>query len=50
VPTYAGITFPSVYPGVDWIVRSEANGGVHHDFVVAPGAERHFQMARHPGG
>lgn len=39
VPTYGEITFPGVYPGVDWVVRSEPGGGVHHDFVVAPGGD-----------
>ncbi|MDZ4806192.1 MAG: LamG-like jellyroll fold domain-containing protein, partial [Candidatus Eisenbacteria bacterium] len=49
VPTYAGITFPSVYPGVDWVVRSEPGGGVHHDFVVAPGADPSAIRLRYEG-
>ena len=39
VPTYRKVTFPDVYPGIDWVVRSESGQGVHHDFVVHPGAD-----------
>jgi hypothetical protein len=39
VPTYGSITFPEVYPGVDWTVRSVAGGDVHQDFIVRPGAD-----------
>ncbi|TPW13328.1 MAG: hypothetical protein FD129_1295, partial [bacterium] len=49
VPTYAGVTFPSVYPGIDWVVRSEPGGGMHHDFVVAPGADPSAIRLRYAG-
>src|SRR5262249_40347643 len=39
VPTYGRVTFSSVYPGIDWVVRSEAGGEVHQDFVVRPGGD-----------
>jgi hypothetical protein len=39
VPTYGSITFPEVYPGVDWTVRSLTGGDVHQDFIVRPGAD-----------
>jgi len=39
VPSYARVTFPDVYPGIDWVVRTEADRSVHHDFVVSPGAD-----------
>jgi flagellar hook capping protein FlgD len=38
VPSYGTVTFPEVYPGIDWVVRNTAEGGVHHDFGVRPGA------------
>jgi hypothetical protein len=39
VPTYGTLTFPEVYPGIDWIVRNTPGEGVHQDFVVRPGAD-----------
>ncbi len=39
VPTYGRITFPDVYRGIDWVIRNEPGEGVHHDFVVRPGAD-----------
>lgn len=39
VQSYGSITFPDVYPGIDWVVMSEPGKGVHHDFVVHPGAD-----------
>ena len=39
VPTHGQITFPDVYRGIDWVIRNEPGQGVHHDFVVRPGAD-----------
>lgn len=39
VRTYRKVTFPDIYPGIDWVVRSEPGEGVHHDFVVRAGAD-----------
>lgn len=39
VPTYDSITFPDVYPGIDWVVKNVPSQGVHQDFVVHPGAD-----------
>ncbi len=39
VPAFGRVTFPDVYPGIDWVVRTEPDRSVHHDFVVAPGAD-----------
>jgi hypothetical protein len=49
VPTYAEVSFPGVYPGVDWLVRSAPGDGVHHDFVVAPGADPDVIRLRYDG-
>ena len=49
VPEYGEVTFPAVYPGIDWVVRGEADGGVHHDFVVAPGADPAAIRLRYAG-
>ncbi len=39
VPTYGKVTFLDVYPGIDWVVLSKPGEGVHHDFIVHPGAD-----------
>ncbi len=38
IPTFAGVTYESVYPGVD-LVYYGSNRQVEFDFVVAPGAD-----------
>lgn len=38
LPTYAGITYTALYPGVD-MSYTAANGGLESTFTVAPGAE-----------
>ena len=39
VTRYGRVTITDVYPGIDWVVRSTADEGVHQDFVVHPGAD-----------
>ncbi len=39
IPAYGQIQFTGVYPGIDWVVRYGNDGGVHQDFIVAPGAD-----------
>ena len=39
VPTYGKLTFPDVYPGIDWVVLSRPGESVQHDFIVHPGAD-----------
>jgi len=38
VPTYAQVTYPQVYPGVDWTYRGTQDR-LEYDFVVHPGAD-----------
>jgi hypothetical protein len=49
VPTHTGVTFEGVYPGIDWVVRGSAAHGVHHDFVVAAGADPSIIRLRYDG-
>ncbi len=49
VPAYGRVTFGDVYPGVDWVVRTESDRSVHHDFVVAPGADPAVIRMRYEG-
>lgn len=49
VPGYARVVFPEVYPGIDWVVRTESDRSVHHDFVVAPGADPSQLRLRYEG-
>ncbi|HEX7880491.1 MAG TPA: SBBP repeat-containing protein, partial [Candidatus Eisenbacteria bacterium] len=49
VPAYSEVSFPGVYPGVDWLVRNAPGDGVHHDFVVAPGADPGAIRLRYEG-
>lgn len=49
VPRYARVTFPAVYPGIDWVVRTEDDRSVHHDFVVAAGADPSQLRLRYEG-
>jgi Ca2+-binding RTX toxin-like protein len=38
IPTYAGVAYEDLYPGIDLVFR--ANGGrFEYDFIVAPGAD-----------
>ncbi len=39
VPSYGEVVLREVYPGVDWVVRGDAETGAHHDFVVKPGGD-----------
>ena len=39
VPTYAGVRYRGVYPGVDLIYRSSEQRRLEYDFVVSPGAD-----------
>ncbi|HET7487847.1 MAG TPA: SBBP repeat-containing protein [Acidimicrobiales bacterium] len=38
VPSYAGVRYTGVYPGVDLVFHG-GNGGLEYDFDVAPGAD-----------
>ena len=39
VPTYAGVKYSNVYPGVDLVYYGNQSGQLEYDFVVAPGAD-----------
>jgi hypothetical protein len=36
---YKQLTFPEVYPGIDWVLYFDEVKGVEYDFVVHPGAD-----------
>jgi gliding motility-associated-like protein len=36
---YRRITYPEVYPGIDWVLYIDDEGGLEYDFVVHPGAD-----------
>jgi len=38
VPTYARIKYEDIYPGIDWVFRTN-EGNIEYDFLVAPGAD-----------
>jgi hypothetical protein len=38
VPTYERIKYENIYPGIDWVFRTN-EGRVKYDFLVAPGAD-----------
>ena len=37
VPSYGSITFPEVYPGIDWVVKSEPGEGYVASLYQVPG-------------
>ena len=39
VQTYRKVTIKSIYPGIDWILYTQGNGGLKYDFIVHPGAD-----------
>ncbi|HUF54875.1 MAG TPA: SBBP repeat-containing protein [Dehalococcoidia bacterium] len=39
IPTYRGVTYQSVYPGVDLAVYGNQDAQLEYDFIVAPGAD-----------
>ena len=39
VQSWQKITFHDVYPGIDWVLKADAEEGLAYDFVVHPGAD-----------
>ncbi len=39
VPTYAGVAYQNVYPGIDAVYRAAAGMRIEQDFLVKPGAD-----------
>ncbi len=39
IPTYAGVTYESVYPGIDLVIYGNQGGQLEYDFVVSPGVD-----------
>ncbi len=39
IPTFGGVRYRDVYPGIDLRFRSGGGGGLEYDFVLAPGAD-----------
>ncbi|MBL4703137.1 MAG: gliding motility-associated C-terminal domain-containing protein [Flavobacteriales bacterium] len=38
IRTFTKVIISDVYPGIDWVLYTSANGGLKHDFIVHPGA------------
>lgn len=38
VKNYSAVTIQNVYPGIDWVWKSTADGKLEYDFVVHPGS------------
>jgi hypothetical protein len=39
IPTYAGVVYEGVYPGVDLSLYGNQSGAMEYDFIVSPGAD-----------
>ena len=39
VPTYAGVRYRDIYPGIDLVYYGNQGGELEYDFVVSPGAD-----------
>jgi len=39
IPTYAGVRYKDIYPGVDLFYYGNEGGQLEYDFVIAPGAD-----------
>ena len=39
VKQYGQITIKNIYPGIDWVLRTEGKKGLTYDFILHPGAK-----------
>jgi hypothetical protein len=49
IPTYAGVQYQAVYPGVDLLYYGNRENELEHDFVVQPGADPDLIAVRYEG-